>query len=68
MALNLIKLAVGIEDVDQLAVRQARWRNVRGNTRHRTRMMPTRGAEICPGGSTFHLLPIVFTSHRIFAP
>ncbi|TAL04528.1 MAG: DUF1489 family protein [Rhodospirillaceae bacterium] len=56
MALNLVKLAVGIEDVDQLAARQARWRNVRGNTRHRTRMMPTRGAEICPGGSMYWVI------------
>ncbi len=56
MPLNLIKLAVGIEDVDHLAKRQARWRNVRGNTRHRTRMMPSRGDEILPGGSMYWVI------------
>jgi len=56
MALNLIKLAVGIEEIEQLPVRQARWRNSRGNTRHQTRMFPTREADIVPGGSLYWVI------------
>jgi hypothetical protein len=56
MPLHLIKLAVGIDDIDQLGARQARWRNNRGNYQHRTRMMPSRAAEVCPGGSLYWVI------------
>ena len=56
MPLHIIKLAVGIEEVDQLAERQKRWQNSRGNFQHRTRMMPTRVAEILPGGSMYWVI------------
>ena len=56
MPLHIIKLAVGIEEVDQLAVRQKRWQNSRGNFQHRTRMMPSRVAEILPGGSMYWVI------------
>jgi hypothetical protein len=56
MGLHLIKLAVGIDDIDQLGARQKRWCNARGNYQHRTRMMPTRAGEVCPGGSMFWVI------------
>ncbi len=56
MTLHLIKLAVGIDDPDQLGPRQKRWQNSRGNYQHRTRMMPSRAAEICPGGSLYWVI------------
>jgi len=56
MPLHIIKLAVGVEDVDQLIAFQARKRNARGTNYHRTRMMPTRVKEICPGGSMYWVI------------
>ena len=56
MALNIIKLAVGIDDLEHLAERQKRFQNSRGNFQHRTRMMPTRVAEILPGGSMYWVI------------
>ena len=53
MALHLIKLAVGIEDPEDLGPRQERWKNARGNYQHRTRMTPTRGADVLAGGSLY---------------
>jgi hypothetical protein len=53
MPLHLIKLAVGVEDVEQMAPLQARRRNARGNFQHRTRMMPTRAKEVLDGGSLY---------------
>jgi hypothetical protein len=56
MTVHLIKLCVGIEDVDHLAERQRTRRNKRGNCFHRTRMMPTRAAEILDGGSLYWVI------------
>jgi hypothetical protein len=56
MTVHLIKLCVGIEDVDHLAERQRVKRNKRGNCFHRTRMMPTRAAEIVEGGSLYWVI------------
>jgi hypothetical protein len=56
MPLNLIKLAVGIEDVDHLDKRQKQFRNAQGNYRHRTRMMPSREREILDGGSMYWVI------------
>ncbi len=56
MPLNIIKLAVGIDDVEHLAERQKRFKNSRGNFQHRTRMMPSRASEILPGGSMYWVI------------
>ena len=56
MPLHLLKLAVGIEDIDDLNNRQARWKNTRGNYQHRTRMMPSRAAELLDGGSMYWVI------------
>jgi hypothetical protein len=54
--LHIIKLAVGIEDVDHLIKVQAARRNKAGTNYHRTRMMPTRGKEILDGGSMYWVI------------
>ena len=56
MPLNLIKLAVGIEDIDHLDARQKQFRNTAGNYRHRTRMMPQREKEVLDGGSMYWVI------------
>ena len=56
MPLHLLKLAVGIEDIDDLNNRQARWKNARGNYQHRTRMMPSRATELLDGGSMYWVI------------
>jgi hypothetical protein len=56
MPLHIIKLAVGIDDIEHLDARQKRWRNSRGNYQHRTRMTPSRVAEVCPGGSMYWVI------------
>lgn len=56
MTLNLIKLAVGIEDLDHLERRQKQTRNAAGNFRHRTRMRPQREAELLDGGSMYWVI------------
>lgn len=53
MTLNLMKLAVGIDDLDHLERRQQQNRNAAGNFRHRTRMRPQREAELLGGGSMY---------------
>ena len=53
MTLHLIKLAVGIEDLDHLERRQKQTRNTEGNFRHRTRMMPRREGDVLDGGSMY---------------
>jgi hypothetical protein len=56
MALNLRKLCVGVETVEQLAEFQAR-RLKRGESlRHDTRMMPKRRDEIVGGGSLYWVI------------
>jgi hypothetical protein len=56
MPLNLIKLAVGIEDLEHLERRQKQTRNAKGNYRHRTRMTPQRQAEVLEGGSMYWVI------------
>jgi hypothetical protein len=56
MTVNIIKLAVGIEDIDHLADRQKHRRNKNGNCFHVTRMMPTRGKEIVDQGSLYWVI------------
>ena len=56
MTLNIIKLAVGIDDVDHLAERQKHRRNKAGNCYHRTRMMPSRAKEIVDQGSLYWVI------------
>lgn len=54
MTLHLIKLAVGIDDVEHLLARQRL--NRRGNVEHRTRMMPKRVQELLAGGSMYWVI------------
>jgi hypothetical protein len=54
--LNIIKLAVGIDDVDHLIAVQKQRRNKAGTNYHRTRMMPTRVNDIVPGGSMYWVI------------
>ena len=56
MPLHLIKLAVGINNVDHLRVRQRLFREVKGNLRHRTRMRPRRKTEVLGGGSMYWVI------------
>ncbi len=53
MALNLIKLAVGAEDLESVARFQARRRRELGRLLHFTRMMPRRRDELLDGGSIY---------------
>lgn len=53
MPLHLVKLAVGIHDVDHLRERQRAYREAKGNLRHKTRMTPRRQAEVLDGGSLY---------------
>jgi len=57
MTINLIKLAVGIEDLEHLEKRQKQWRDKKtGHYRHWTRMWPKREAEILDGGSLYWVI------------
>ncbi len=56
MTLNLIKLAVGIEDLEHLERRQKQTRNSKGHYRHRTRMTPQRQDEVLSGGSMYWVI------------
>lgn len=56
MPLNLIKLAVGIEDLEHLERRQTQTRNAEGNYRHRTRMMPQRDKDVLDGGAMYWVI------------
>ncbi len=56
MTLNLIKLSVGIEDLEHLERRQQATRNAAGNYRHRTRMTPQRQVEVLDGGSMYWVI------------
>lgn len=56
MPLHLIKLAVGIDDVEHLRERQRVFREVKGNLRHRTRMTPRRKDEVLSGGSMYWVI------------
>ncbi len=57
MALNLIKLAVGIDDLEHLDKRQKQWRDKKtGRYRHWTRMTPKRDKELLDGGSLYWVI------------
>jgi hypothetical protein len=56
MTLHIIKLCVGVDEIEQLVAWQAKKRNKRGNPFHRTTMMPTRAAEILDGGSLYWVI------------
>jgi hypothetical protein len=57
MAVHLIKLSVGTEDVADLAHWQAgRGRGPDGRPRHVTRMWPKRAAELLDGGSVYWVI------------
>ena len=57
MSVHLIKLAVGIEDLDHLDKRQRQWRDKKaGHYRHWTRMTPQRGKELLDGGSLYWVI------------
>jgi hypothetical protein len=56
MALHLLKMCVGITDVDHLkSVQRARWGEA-GPYRHRTRNFPKRADEILYGGSMYWII------------
>ncbi|MEQ9448490.1 MAG: DUF1489 domain-containing protein [Rhodospirillaceae bacterium] len=55
MPLHLVKLAVGINDVEHLRERQAA-RVAKGHPKHRTRMKPRRKSEILDGGSLYWVI------------
>lgn len=56
MALNIIKLCVGVSEIDELAVFQKQ-RLDRGEVLfHRTRMMPRRQSEVLDGGSLYWVI------------
>ncbi len=56
MPLHLIKLAVGIEDIDHLRERQRAYKETKGNLRHKTRMMPRRREDVLDGGSLYWVI------------
>lgn len=56
MALHIIKLCVGVSEIDELAVHQQA-RLARGEALfHRTRMMPRRQSEVLDGGSLYWVI------------
>ncbi len=56
MPLHLLKLAVGIDDVEHLQKRQRALRAKDGTLRHRTRMTPRRQSELMDGGSMYWVI------------
>lgn len=56
MALHILKLCVGIDDVDQLRAVQARRLKEERGLRHFTRHRPRRAAEIIAGGSIYWII------------
>jgi len=56
MALHLIKLAVGAEDIEAVARWQKSYRLPNGNARMRTRMSPKRVDELLDGGSLYWVI------------
>ena len=54
--LHLIKLAVGVRDIDHLRALQARRAREEPPLRHRTRSTPRRAAELCDGGSIYWVI------------
>lgn len=56
MTLHLIKLAVGVEDVDHFLDLQTRRIDREGRLVHRTRQTPRRAAELLDGGSLYWVI------------
>jgi hypothetical protein len=56
VSLHLIKLAVGVEDVDHFLDLQARRLAREGRLVHRTRQTPRRAAEVLDGGSLYWVI------------
>jgi len=56
VGINLLKLAVGIEDPGQLEARQARSINADGNVIVHTRMTPRRSNDLLGGGSLYWVI------------
>jgi hypothetical protein len=56
VTVHLIKLCVGIADVEELADWQARRRKQSKRVWHVTRMVPTRAAELVDGGSMYWVI------------
>jgi len=56
MALNILKLCVGVDDVDQLRTIQARRLGEQGTLRHFTRHRPRRAEEIAGEGSLYWII------------
>ncbi len=56
MTLNLIKLAVGADDIESVARWQKQYKLPNGNARMRTRMMPKRMDELLDGGSLYWVI------------
>ena len=56
MTVHLIKLCVGVSDVEELADWQERRRKQQARVYHITRMAPTRAAELVDGGSIYWVI------------
>ncbi len=56
MTVHLIKLCVGVEDVDHLAALQAERLKKSGRLHHLTRHAPKRTAEVLAGGSLYWVI------------
>lgn len=56
MALHILKLCVGVNDIPELAEWQALRLRTVGQIWHITRMMPRRGEEIVAGGSLYWVI------------
>jgi hypothetical protein len=56
MPLHMIKLCVGVNDVEELEAWVKDCRKDRDTLDHVTRMFPKRGAEILPGGSLYWVI------------
>jgi len=56
MALNLLKLCVGVSEIEDLERWIRDWRKGRETLDHTTRMFPKRKDEIVPGGSLYWVI------------
>jgi hypothetical protein len=56
VTVHLIKLCVGVSEVEELAAWQARRRKQSKRVWHVTRMVPTRAAELVDGGSMYWVI------------
>lgn len=56
MALHILKLCVGVSEIDELRRWVSDWRKGRDTLDHVTRMFPRRKSEIVPGGSLYWVI------------